>query len=136
MEQEKSTLERCEEHFKLRMEDIYIFNELNEIENEAPLIYEKLSYDMGSSRDYGLSNDYVEEGTFSDQIEGYGRFQLSWGGPSEEFRIFEDGRVEFWFLDWGVGEHKNLDQDEINALFTFLGVIDAQEYISLYRKLE
>ncbi|EKS35370.1 hypothetical protein HMPREF9696_02642 [Afipia clevelandensis ATCC 49720] len=57
---------------------------------------------------YGLAFDYVAPGTFGDQREGYFRFQLSWGGPSDEFRFFVNldhscHRIEYWFLDWFDG---------------------------------
>ena len=66
-----------------------------------------LSEDVnGSLYEYGLSFDYCypEKGE-----PGYFRYQLSWGGPSDEFRIYADKRseynwviwkVEYWFLDW------------------------------------
>ena len=38
----------------------------------------------------GLSFDFVEANTFEDQKCGYWRFQMSWGGPSDEFRIYTD----------------------------------------------
>ena len=38
--------------------------------------------------DYGLSFDYVSPNTFKEQEQGYFRYQLSWGGPSDEFRIY------------------------------------------------
>ena len=58
--------------------------------------------------EYGLCFDWVEPNTFHDQKLGYWRWQLSWGGPSDEFRIFVDEdkniyKIEYWFLDWGDG---------------------------------
>lgn len=55
--------------------------------------------------EYGLCIDQVPRGTFEGQKEGYWRYQLSWGGPSEEFRWYrsDGGRVEFWYLDWYDG---------------------------------
>lgn len=55
--------------------------------------------------EYGLCFDYVAAGTFSDQKQGYFRYQLSCGGPSTEFRFFVDPdlicwKIEYWFLDW------------------------------------
>ena len=63
--------------------------------------------------EYGLAFDYVAEGTFPDQREGYFRYQLSWGGPSDEFRFFVNPglschRVEYWFMDWFDGAHRKL----------------------------
>ena len=62
----------------------------------------------------GLCFDYVEPETWDDQLEGYWRWQLSWGGPSDEFRIFVNPdksvhRIEYWYLDWFDGAHVNLD---------------------------
>jgi len=51
----------------------------------------------------GLCFDRVEAGTFEDQRAGYWRWQLSWGGPSEEFRLFDNGDLEYWYLDWFDG---------------------------------
>lgn len=63
------------------------------------------SEETGPLSEYGLSFDYVELGTWDDQDEDYYRYQFSWGGPSDELRIYEDGRIEYVFLDWfcGVG---------------------------------
>ena len=56
----------------------------------------------------GLGFDYVGPHTFTDQLEGYWRWQFSWGGPSDELRAFVNldksiHRLEYWFLDWGDG---------------------------------
>ena len=58
--------------------------------------------------EYGLCFDWVEPNTFNDQKEGFWRWQLSWGGPSDEFRIFvnEDNKIykiEYWYMDWFDG---------------------------------
>tara|TARA_R100001244_G_scaffold129797_1_gene101473 strand:+ start:255 stop:647 length:393 start_codon:yes stop_codon:yes gene_type:complete len=55
---------------------------------------------------YGLCLDMVSVGTFKDQKEPYLRYQISFGGPSEELRFYQNGTVEFWFLDWYDGAHK------------------------------
>ena len=81
------------EFFLSRMEDIRILFKADEQETK----------ELGSLNDYGLSIDKVEAGTFRGQREDYIRYQLSWGGPSEEFRIYKNGEVEFWFLDWFDG---------------------------------
>lgn len=54
----------------------------------------------------GLSFDYVEPNTFNDQEHGYHRWQLSWGGPSDEFRLLDNGSVEYWFMDWYDGARR------------------------------
>jgi len=63
----------------------------------------------------GLSFDYVDPNTFTDQREGYWRWQLSWGGPGDEFRIYINPdksvhRIEYWYLDWFDGAHVTLDE--------------------------
>ena len=60
----------------------------------------------------GLCFDRVEPGTFEGQRAGYWRWQLSWGGPSEEFRLFDNGDLEFWHLDWFDGAKVDV-KDEI-----------------------
>tara|TARA_R100001086_G_scaffold13237_1_gene6782 strand:- start:822 stop:1244 length:423 start_codon:yes stop_codon:yes gene_type:complete len=55
--------------------------------------------------EYGLSWDYVEA---EDETEcGYYRFQLSWGGPSDEFRIYIDDNYDitvfYHYADWFDG---------------------------------
>ena len=78
--------------------------------------------DLGSIYDYGLSFDYVAPGAFSDQLEGYWRWQLSWGGPSDELRFFSSRptfkpyRVEYWFLDWGDGHGLPLRNHDLELL--------------------
>ena len=62
----------------------------------------------------GLSFDWVKPKTWPDQLEGYWRWQLSWGGPSDEFRIFVNPdqsvhRIEYWYLDWFDGASVTLD---------------------------
>jgi len=68
--------------------------------------------DLGRFDEYGLAFDYVSPGTFKNK-RGYWRYQLSWGGPSDEFRFFTDEnlliiKVEYWFLDWYDGAHITL----------------------------
>ena len=58
--------------------------------------------------EYGLAFDYVAPGTFGDQKRGYFRYQISYGGPSEEFRFYSDENLNitgcyFWFLHWFDG---------------------------------
>ena len=86
---------------------------------------DRYSEDLGNIFEYGLCFDYVAPETFSDQKIGYFRYQLSWGGPSEEFRIYTDASfnahiIEFWFLDWWDGAFRHLtgeDFDLIDEIF-------------------
>jgi hypothetical protein len=74
----------------------------------------------GEPNEYGLSLDFVEAGTFDGQRRGYVRYQFSWGGPSEELRIYADGEIEFWFMDWGDGASRTLDRHESAIVEQFL----------------
>ena len=69
--------------------------------------------ELGNFSDYGLCFDYVAKGTFEDQDRSYFRYQLSWGGPSDEFRFYVDEdlvpyEIEYWFLHWYDGASKTL----------------------------
>ncbi len=90
---QKTCAERIDEQWKLRREDLQQWN------------FE------------GLSFDYVEPHTFQDQLEGYWRWQFSWGGPSDELRAFinKDNtihRLEYWFMDWFDGAKLEVQQDQ------------------------
>lgn len=78
--------------------------------------------------DYGLCFDYVEFGTFGDQNDDYFRYQISWGGPSEEIRFYANGAIEFVYLDWFVGAGFSVTRDSIcQALRQYLtdcGMLD------------
>ena len=67
---------------------------------------------MDEFYEYGLGFDYVAPYTFKDQDRGYWRYQLSWGGPSDEIRFYGDyieqfrcemSYAEYWFMDWYDG---------------------------------
>jgi len=119
--EELSCKDRVEEELKDRVEvirrlwDLYCAGE----EEEDPEGY-------GTFLEFGLSFDYVAPGTFGEeQKEGYFRYQLSWGGPSDEFRFFcgpgfVPYRIEYWFLDWFDGAHRVLSSsDEVLLLEVF-----------------
>lgn len=90
----------------------------------------------GSFYDYGLSIDYVVPGTFKNK-EGYLRYQLSWGGPSEEVRFYwspgshEAYKIEFVYMDWGTGVGFNvLREDWAQWLFNYFdetGTLEAEQ---------
>ncbi len=104
--QQRSCLERVRLHYDSRMDDIRTLWALYREDPEARTEDGECWYE------YGLCFDYVPAGTFSDQERGFFRFQLSCGGPQEEFRYYTDEcldpyKIEFWFLDWGDGAHVN-----------------------------
>ena len=107
MEKQKTCKERVGSHLRDRITDIRKLWKMYQKDPDA------CDSDLGNFIEYGLSVDYVPKGTFSDQRRGYLRYQLSWGGPSDEFRYFLDetleiDRVEYWFLDWFDGARKVL----------------------------
>ena len=68
---------------------------------------------LGWFNEYGLSLNFVKPGTFEDQREGYLRYQLSWGGPSDEIRFYQNGNIEYWFLDWFDGASIDITNEPI-----------------------
>lgn len=110
----KTCKERLPEYYNSRMNDLRVF--LKDLEGND---------ETGSFYDYGLDFSYVEPNTFDDQPTGYFRYQLSWGGPSDEFRIFVDdmnqvNQIEYWFLDWFDGSNKIVTGDDFETIVSLL----------------
>ena len=96
--------------------------------------------ETGNLWEYGLSFDYVVPETFTDQDEGFWRYQISCGGPQEEIRFYASltpgkcadwcehctpydkpsphpmtahlYRAEFWFLDWFDGASRDVTNED------------------------
>ncbi len=112
---DKSCEDRVKENLAGRLEDISkMWKAYQETEDGYTNDGENLN-------EFGLSFDYVEPGTFRGQRRGYFRYQLSTGGPGDEFRFYahqerEPGRpwrwvvdrIEYWFLDWWDGAKRNM----------------------------
>ncbi len=104
----ESCKERIAEHLKSRIEDLEKLFTLYQEGNEEG------DPELGTFEEYGLCFDYVPPGTFHGQRRGYFRYQLSCGGPQEEFRFLTEDPddptpvIEFWFLDWFDGAGKKL----------------------------
>lgn len=96
----------------LELSDIESQLENEEIDQEE---FDKLKtlidfyWNNGSFYEYGLSFDFVESDENSD---GYYRYQLSWGGPSDEIRFYPDGTIEYCFFDWFVGIGLDVSNNE------------------------
>lgn len=83
--------------------------QLKEQGHDIESVEDYIQYD--SLYDYVVSTaswDFVKANTFNDQKVGYYRLQLSWGGPSTEFRVYTDkdlniDHIEYWYLDWFDG---------------------------------
>ena len=84
--------------------------------------------DLGNIFEYGLCFDYVAPHTFNGQRAGYFRYQLSTGGPGDEFRFYvnldyEPYNIEYWLLDWFDGARVRVSLDHkpgqfLSELFT------------------
>ena len=92
---ERSCRNRIDAHLESRAEDFTRFMH-GDLEHEEEF------------NEYGLDFDLVEADTFNDQPKPYYRFQLSWGGPSDEIRFYKDGTIQYWFLDWFDGASKDI----------------------------
>ena len=124
--------ERLQEHLTGRIKDLQTLWALESSGSEDG------DPDLGTLNEYGLGFDYVPAKTFRDeQDEGYFRYQLSWGGPSDEFRFFVDAdyavhRIEYWFLDWFDGAHRVLrgaQRDLLDNIWDYLTISGDAEYI-------
>ena len=127
----QSCKERVQDELNDRLADI---RKLWRLYQHTPDTYDP---DLGSFPEYGLCFDYVAKGTFGDQRRGYFRWQLSWGGPADEFRFYTDECldpivIEYWFLDWFDGakvilQGQNYDLlAEIFQYFRETGVVEAE----------
>jgi len=102
-----------------------VHEELNSRMQEITELYEGYNEEghLEELEQYPLCIDVVEPGTF-DNRERYIRYQISWGGPSDEFRIYENGEVEYWYMDWMdgaklpvVGPFKEIMQDLVQHIW-------------------
>ena len=82
-------------HFHIHRDLVLDFDEIAEAKEVI-----NTQYDLSDFYNYGLSFDFCEA---DEENDGYYRFQLSWGGPSDEIRFYHDGSIEYVFLDWFVG---------------------------------
>ena len=111
--------------------DDYLTSALSDLQAHKQAMEDGLEEtpELGSVYEYGLGFDYVPAGTFTDQREGYFRWQLSWGGPSDEFRFYVDAekhchRIEYLFLDWYDGASRTLRGSQEELLLFFFNWFD------------
>jgi len=114
MSREEPCSDRVAGHWAGRRADLALYKDDYDIRESG-------NDDVGPYHEYDLGFDYVAPGTFSDQRRGYWRYQISWGGPSEEIRFYGElgggeaylDKIEFWFLDWGDGACIDVTEDEV-----------------------
>lgn len=131
-EHEKTCEERIEAHMRGRIED------LRAILDAMYAGKEEGAEDIGSLYAYGLSVDYVAAGTFKGQEEGYLRYQLSWGGPSDEFRFYLDRNgeptsIRYHFMDWFDGASRDADYATVHEWFDwYAGAVDVRAMVQAH----
>ena len=122
-DQNASCEARIDEHLAGRLAD------LHQLWDQNPETYDD---ELGNLSEYGLSFDYVEPDTFNDQPFGYYRYQLSWGGPSDEFRFWpHDNSITYHFMDWFDGAKRHTADPTIEAIFDDfrgMGMMDDHSY--------
>jgi hypothetical protein len=133
MSEQKTCKQRVREHLSSRISDL---EKLWKAYKEDP---DKPVEDLGTFDEYGLSFDYVKPGTFERQRRGYFRYQLSYGGPSDEFRFYCDENlnpveIEYWFLDWFDGAHIDLTGENYNLMEEIF--LDLKETSTVQHKLD
>ena len=79
--------------------------------------YQEYENSYEALNEFGLSIDYIEPNTFEDQEHGYIRYQLSWGGPSDELRFYLDDNKELYkcdyaYMDWFDGAVIDVTEEE------------------------
>ena len=112
MEKEKSCKARITEHLHGRTDDLVI---LWKNYQDDP---EKSDDNLGTFNEYGLCFDYADR---EGRKGGYFRYQLSWGGPADEFRFYTDPgfkilRVSYAFMDWFDGAERTLTGKALDLL--------------------
>ena len=135
-EREQRCEARVQGHMDSRLEDLRTLWALYQEDSDA---YDD---DLGNLYEYGLCFDYVPAHTFDDQEEGFFRYQISTGGPGDEFRFYCDMegnvyRVEYWFLDWFDGANRTLNGNDkalLLELFDMLTGGDPQGMVDRARE--
>jgi hypothetical protein len=119
MKTEKTCKDRVKTELKNELETLCVLWTAYRNGDEEPTEY-------GTFPEHGLGFDYCPG---DDDGEGYFRYQISWGGPADEFRFFVDAgkhlhRIEYWFLDWFDGANIVLKGNGFDLLEEIFGFFD------------
>ena len=145
MSEQKTCKQRVRGELRSRISDL---EKLWKAYKEDP---DKEVEDLGTFDEYGLGFDYVAPDAFGDgkaktrkqrrehDFRGYFRYQLSYGGPSDEFRFYCDENlnpveIEYWFLDWFDGAHIDLTGENYKLLEEIF--LDLKETGTVQHKLD
>jgi len=134
----QSCNERINENLEDRIKDIRILWSLYCKDPDAS------DENLGSFDEYGLCFDYVRPYTFTWQREAYFTYQLSCGGPSDEFKFFVNPdfsvhRIEYWFLDWFDGAKREFcgkDFELLLEIFEFFKECGTVEHVYRLKEKE
>ena len=122
MEQEKKCADLVQEKFNETEADFKAASEFFEAMEEATegeqIALKVIDKHKGNYyQEYEDLFDYVNQTALSwDHVEadgknaGYYRLQFSWGGPSDECRIYSN-LTEYWYMDWFDGAYVNVGED-------------------------
>jgi hypothetical protein len=84
--------------------------------------------------EYGIAFDYVE--LDKDTERDYFCYQLSYGGPSEEIRFYDNGDIEYVYLDWFCGVGFDVTNDgvfkQVQDYFKELDMLNFEQKRSEY----
>ena len=109
----------------------YITNRENDVLRyyEDGELYENGNDELPPFSEYGLSFDYVEaQINDNGDVEDYFRFQFAWGGPSFEFRFYEDGEVYSVYMEWFKGLSQRAPKDVEDALFDEFDALEMLDF--------
>lgn len=92
---------------------------------------EILQENNGELEEYELEDkvrERIEEGILSVDIRKEYDILLSWGGPSDGFKVIcndnnELIEVKYWFADWGEYQEEKLNDEELNTFTEAYGCI-------------
>jgi len=95
---ERTCKERVQEHWDSRKADFQKFMDDENYDELSEYILD-VSHVDARPVEYvvGVSESFIGKHL---QHAPYDRIQISYGGPTEEIRYYEDGLVEFVLLDW------------------------------------
>ena len=127
MEQEKKCADLVQEKFNETEADFKAASEFfeeyeNATEGEQIALIAVDKHKGNYYHEYEDLFDYVNHTALSwDHVEadgknaGYYRLQFSWGGPSDECRIYSN-LTEYWYMDWFDGACVEVPEDSYTAM--------------------
>lgn len=94
---ERTCKERVQEHWDSRKADFQKFMDDENYDDLSEYILDVSHVEARPAEDF---TRFHQTSNVHLQHAPYDRIQISYGGPTEEIRYYEDGLVEFVLLDW------------------------------------